>query len=476
MLKRILAALTAVFILLSQPVFADGDLEYLKIEQILNYASNLYIDDSVTSDELMGSALKTLLEKNPELATELIKAGFENLDEYCEFYTADEYELFNKNINHIVYGIGVIIQQTGDYITVMKVLDDGAAASAGVMVGDKIVAVDSVNAVGESIDKVQDMIVGELNTEVNVTFLRDGREFTYTMIRGEVRGETAAYAILEGNIGYIVIANFSEGTDDEVYEILEKLDSEGVKNIILDLRDNPGGYLDSAVNIASLFVPEGVIVSTVYRSEWENETFYSKLTNPKYKLAVLVNENTASAAEVLSSAIQESGVGILIGKKTYGKGVIQQMYEIWDGCAFKITTGKYFTRNGKDINGDGITPDKAIENTTRKIDLSRYTKFDYTQKPSVGVNSQNTKAAKERLRILGYYQGETDDYFDNALFDAVCDFQEESELFPYGVLDISTQKKLEETFSELQEIVDNQIVEAYGYFGGKADDLEFDIK
>lgn len=476
MIKRFFSALIVAAVLLTQPVFADGDLEYQKIEQVLNYAANLYIDDSVTSDELIESSVKTLLEKNPELATELIKAGFENLDEYSEFYTADEYELFTKNINHIVYGIGVIIQQTGDYVTVMKVLDDGAAASAGVMEGDKIIAVDGVNAVGESIDKVQDMVVGELNTEVKVTFLRDDREFTYTMIRGEVRGETAAYSVLEGNIGYIVIANFSENTDDEVYDILEKLDAEGIKNIILDLRDNPGGYLDSAVNIASLFVPEGVIVNTVYRSEWENETFYSKLTAPKYKLAVLVNENTASAAEVLSSAIQDSGVGILIGKKTYGKGVIQQMFEIWDGCAFKITTGKYFTRNGKDINGDGITPDKAIENTTRKIDLTRYTKFDYTQKPSVGVNSQNTKAAKERLRILGYYQGEADDYFDNALFNAICDFQEQSELFPYGVLDISTQKKLQEKFSELEEVVDNQLVEAYKYFGGKAADLAFELE
>ena len=472
MIKRFLSVFMVAVLLLSQSVFADGESEYQKVEQILNYAANLYIDDSVMSDELMVDAVKNLLEKNPELAKELIKAGFEGLDEYSEFYTAEEYEQFNKSMNHIFYGIGVLIQKIDDYITVMKVIDGGAAAFAGVMVGDKIVSVDGVNAVGESVDKVQNMVVGELDTEVNITFLRDDREVTYTMKRGAVNGETASYAILKGNIGYIAISNFAQNTDDEVYDILEKMDEEGIKNIVLDLRDNSGGYLDSAVNAASLFVPEGVIVSTVYRSEWENETFYSRLSNPKYKLAVLVNENTASAAEVLSSAIQDSGVGILIGQKTYGKGVIQQMYEIWDGCAFKITTGKYFTRNGKDINRNGIIPDKIVENTTQKIDLSDYTKFDYTQKPSVGVNSQNTKAAKERLRILGYYQGEADDYFDDALSVAVRNFQEDSGLFPYGVLDISTQKKLEEEFSELDEIVDNQFFEAYGYFGGKVSDLE----
>lgn len=471
MIKRFLAAIAATAILLSQSVFANGNTEYEKIEQILNYAANLYIDDTVTSDELMSDAVKNLIEKNPELANELIKAGFESLDEYSEFYTAEENKLFKKNLNHIVYGIGVIIQQTGDYVTIMKVLDDGAAAKAGVMAGDKIVSVNGVNAVGESLDKVQDMVVGELGTEVSITFLRDDREISYTMQRSEVKGVTAGYTVLDGNVAYLVINSFSSDTDDEVYDILEELGEAGVEKIILDLRDNPGGYLDAAVNIASLFVPEGIIVSTVYRSEWENETFYSKLAKSKYKLAVLVNENTASAAEVLASAIQDSKAGILIGKKTYGKGVIQQMYEIWDGCAFKITTGKYFTRNGKDINGNGITPDNIVENTVKKVDLSRYTAFDYVNKPSVGVTSQNTRAAKERLRILGYYQGTADEYFDSLLFGAVCDFQEESGLFPYGVLDISTQKKLEEEFSQLDEIVDNQFFEAYRYFGGNPEAL-----
>lgn len=472
MIKRFLAIFMSAAILFSQTVFASGNDEYEKIEQILNYAANLYIDDSVTSDELMSDAVKKLLEKNPELTKEFINAGFESLDEYSEFYTAGEYELFTKNMNKIVYGIGVIIQQTGGYVTVMNVIEDGSAKEAGVMEGDKIISVNGVNAVGESIDKVQDMVVGEQGTEVQVTFLREDKKVSYTMTRREVRGETAGYSILKGNIAYLAITNFAQNTDDEVLDILTELDAEGVKSIILDLRDNPGGYFDSAVNVASLFVPEGVIASTVYRSEWENETFYSKLDKAKYKLAVLVNENTASAAEVLASAIQDSGAGILIGNKTYGKGVIQQIYEIWDGCAFKITTGKYFTRNGKDINGGGLEPDKAIKNTTKKIDLSRYTAFDYINKPTVGVNSQNTKAAKEKLRILGYYQGTADDYFDNLLFKSVCEFQEENGLFPYGVLDISTQKKLEEIFSQLNEVVDNQLLEAYRYFGGRPENLQ----
>ena len=469
--KRFLALITALIVLISQTLTVNAALEYEKIEQILNYAANLYIDDSVVGSEILSGAIKKMIDNNPELATEIIKSGFETLDEYSEFYTAEEYELFNKNINHIVYGIGVIIQQTGDYVTVMRVLDSGAAKEAGVMEGDNIAKVDGVDVKGESIDKVQDLVVGELGTEVTVTFLREGREVTYTMLRGEVRGETVAYSILEGNIAYINIVNFSQNTADEVAEILDKIDEAGITDIILDLRDNPGGYLTSAVNIASCFVPEGIIVSTVYRSEWENEVFYSKQTNPKYKLEVLVNENTASASEVLASAIQDSGVGKLIGNKTYGKGVIQQMFEVGDGCAFKITTGRYFTRNGADINGGGIMPDELIENTTKKIDLSRYTAFDYTNKPREGVNSENTKAAKERLRIMGYYQGTINDHFDSLLAKAVYDFQEESGLFPYGVLDISTQKKIEEKFSETEEKVDSQLLRAYMNFGGLPENL-----
>lgn len=464
------AAFSAIF-LFSQATFAETDEEYDKIEQILNYAANLYIDDSVTRADILEGAVKNIIDENPEFATELIKAGFQSLDDYSEFYTAEEYELFNKNLNNIFYGIGVVIQQTGDYVTVMSVMDGGAAKQAGVMEGDDIASVNGVDVKGTSVDKVQDLVVGELGTEVTITFLRDGREITYTMVRGEVKAETAVCTHLKGDVAYIRIVNFSSNTDREMEKILDELDEKGIDKIILDLRDNPGGYLDSAVNIASFMVPEGVIVSTVYRSEWENETFYSHLKASKYKLAVLVNENTASAAEVLASAIQDSVTGTVIGRKTYGKGVIQQLFEIWDGCAFKITTGRYYTRNGRDINGNGINPDEDIENTTQKIELSRFKAFDYTNKPSVGVNSENTAAAKERLRILGYYQGGVDDYFDNTLFSAVCRFQEENGLFPYGVLDISTQQKMQEVFSELYETVDNQLIRAYGYFGGMPDDL-----
>jgi len=471
---KLISVILSAMVLFSNTALAkteEVNNEYDRFEAISNYAANLYIDDSLTADDIMNAGLKEALKDNPELMTQLIKAELKSLDDYSEYYTADEYELFNANLNHIVYGIGVIIQQVDDYVTVMTVLSGGGAEAAGVEIGDKIAKVDGVDVKGVTVDKVQDLVVGEIDTDVTVTFLRDEKEFTCTITRKEVKGTTVSSMILDGNIGYISIVNFAGSTYDEMTAVLQEFDKENVKKIIIDLRDNPGGYLDAAVNIASYFVPKGLIVSTVYRSEWENETYYSDLEKTKYDLCVLVNENTASAAEVLSSAIQDSKAGIIVGHKTYGKGVIQQMYKLSDGCAFKITTGKYFTRNGVDINGNGIEPNEYIDNSTKRIDLSKYQTFDYKNKPSVGMSSLNVKAAKERLRALGYYFGAVDEVFDTILEKAITDFQADNELFPYGVLDISTQVKIENLFYKLEEPVDDQLIYAYEYFGGNKDNL-----
>ncbi len=469
---KLLSLFLSAVMLFSQPVLAEENTEYNKFEQISNYAANLYIDDSARADDIMDAAIQAVVKDNPELMNQLIKAGFQSLDEYTEFYTKEEYELFNKNMNHIVYGIGVIIQQIDDYVTVMSCTEGGGAEAAGVMSGDQISKVDGVDAKGLSVDKVQDMVVGELGTEVTITFLRNGEEFERTIVRGEVKGTTVGSSILEGNIGYISILNFAENTYDEFMKVLAEFDEAEVKKIILDLRDNPGGYLGSAIEIAREIVPEGVIVSTVYRNEWDNAVAYSELKETKYDFAVLINENTASAAEVLASAIGESEAGILIGQISYGKGVIQQMFEIWDGCAFKITTGRYFTRNGNDIHGNGIDPNEYVDNTTRQIDITKYATFDYKTKPKSGETSPNVLAAKERLKVMGYYGGTLDERFDKSLEYAITEFQADNELFPYGVLDVSTQVKMENKFYKLRELVDNQLYFAYEYFGGNREDLE----
>lgn len=197
----------------------------------------------------------------------------------------------------------------------------------------------------------------------------------------------------------------------------------------------------------------------------------SHLKNPKYKFCVLINKNTASAAEVLASAMGDSGVGHLVGEISYGKGVIQGMYEMWDGSAFKLTTGKYYTRNGHDINGNGIEPHEYVDNSTRPIDLSKYATFDYKTKPTVGDVSQNVRAAKERLWVMGYYNGTINDTFEPEFADVIYKFQKENELGPYGVLDIATQVKMENIFYKIEVEQDDQLIYAYEYFGGDPENL-----
>lgn len=442
-----------------------ASVEYNTFDKLMNYAAQLYIDQDISVEELKEKAVSKLLEEHPELLDQLLKAGFSSLDQYSEFFTGEEFLDYVNDLNHTFYGIGVTIQKNGEYVEVVNCLDGGSAKEAGLAIGDKIYAVDGESAVGKTLSDVQKMITGELNTMVNVTVLRGDAEKSFTLTRKPVSADTVAHTVLEGNIGYITITNFAEKTDTEFANVLKDLDEQGVTEIILDLRDNPGGYLISAVNIAKMIVPEGVIVQTMFRQEEKNETFYSELKNPKYRFAVLVNQNTASAAEVLAGAMQDSKIGYLIGDTTYGKAVIQEMFQLSNG-GFKITTGHYLTRDGHEINKIGIDPDEQVMNTTQKVNMSRFTPFDYKIKWKVGEESDSVLAAKERLRLMGYYQGSMDTYFDTELESAVNQFQADTELYPYGVLDISTQVRIENEFYKREELVDNQLYTAYEYFGG----------
>lgn len=471
--KLICALLAAVSIMPAVYAYDVGEMssEYEYFNKLSGIAAELYIDDSITKEDIMQMALNKLLETNPELVEEILKAGFSSLDDYSDFYTYEEFESYINEINHTFYGIGVVIQQENGYIKVVRCLEDGSAIEAGIQSNDKIIKVDGEDITGENVDTAQSKIIGELETQVTITVLRNGEEYTYTLTRRPVSTETVGYVILEGNIAYVEIINFAAATGGEFYDVLDELRGLGVTKIILDLRDNPGGYLKTAVEIGEMVIPKGVIVQTMYRLEEKNETYYSYNEKTDFEFVVLVNENTASAAEILSAAIQESGVGVLVGEVTYGKALIQEMIPLIDGSAFKITTGKYLTRNGNDINKIGITPDYEIANPKQKITTSKYTQFDYTTKWRLGDKGEGVRAAKERLYLLGYGISGIDDTFDEGLYNAILNFQKDAGLYAYGVLDITTQVQMENKFAELEETVDMQLVKAYSLFGGKEEDL-----
>lgn len=448
--------------------------EYQAYELISQYIADLYLDDSYTAEDIMKIGISSYLGENGDDAlAELLRAALHSIDDYSDFYTYSEYVEYTNNLNKTFYGLGINMQQSGEYVEIVGFVEEGGLAEqSGFKVGDKIVKVNGVNVVGYSTSEVRNLVIGELGTTVLITVERDGEEVEITGTRTAVNDSTVTGGILEGNIGYVKISSFSANTAAEYTEISQTLRDAGVKDVILDLRNNPGGLLSAAVEIAKQTIPSGKIVDVQYRNEEMNYTYESDLDVAPFRMVVLVNGNTASAAEILASAIQESKTGILMGEQTYGKAVIQSSYPLNNGMVLKLTIGQYITRNGNKINGEGLTPDEYVDNYTEKIDTSGYSKFDFLTPVSVGNSGVNVTAAKERLAIMGYFIGNMgNDVFNVDLYDAIKKFQSDNGLTDTGVLDVPTQIKLKEVFEQLETTVDIQMQEAYKYFGGNIDNL-----
>lgn len=482
-LKRIISAILMTIMLApASAAFAETNEtqysgEYHAFKQIAEYVSERYIDESLTTEDIMAQGLSTLLEGNDPLLIELLKSTLESMDDYSEFFTAEEYKAFQQSIEKTFYGIGITMQMQEDgYVQIVSFIEENSTAEKnGFRVGDKIYKVDGVDVTGWTMDKVRSKVIGEENTTVRITVLRDGEEIELETTRVAVHEDTVAGGVLAGNIGYIQITSFSTSTYPQFAESLDFLRKKGVEKIILDLRNNVGGLVTSAVDIAEDIVPKGKIIDVKYRQSEYNVTYKSSLPKKEFDWVVLVNENTASAAEILASAIQDSGAGDLVGTTTYGKAVIQNMFPLTNGSVFKLTVGEYITRNGKEINHVGLTPDEYVENVVSKLDTTGYSFFDFKTKSAFGAYDNNVKAAKERLKVLGFFTEETDSrVFDSELKEAVSDFQKANDLFSYGILDIATQVKIEEAFSAIEITTDEQMKKAYSMLGGNADELFID--
>lgn len=476
-LKRFMAFFLTLHVMGLNVSAAAGDNklsnEFKSYSQVAGYVADRYIDDSITTEELIEIGISRYLEDNDEALVQMLKAMVSSLDDYSAFYTADEYKEFENSVNKTFYGIGIVMQQDGQYAVITGFAEENSKAEqSGFKTGDKIIKVNDVDVVGLSISEIRSKIIGDVNTTVNITVLRDNQKIELTGTRTEVKQNTVSYTALKNSIGYIKISSFGNNTATEFEEAIETFNKMNIKKIILDLRNNGGGLLSAAVDIGELIVPRGRIVEVKYRQSAYDVIYTSKKDNSDKEFVVLVNQNTASSAEILASAIQDSKVGVLLGTQTYGKAVVQSAYPLNNGSVFKITIGQYLTRNGNTINEVGLTPDYDVSNQRHPIDTTKYTKFDFKTKWAMGNKGTGVLAAKERLSMLGYYDGLTDnDIFYAELKDAVKLFQLTNGLAPYGVIDIPTQVKLEEAFEELELYEDNQLEEAYKLLGGNVEDL-----
>ncbi len=448
--------------------YSDG---FIIWDNISEYISDIYIDKTLTKEQIMQMGISNLL-NDEDVMIELLKKTLEGIDPYCSFMTYDEYQQYIGSINGVMYGLGVILEQRDDGVYINGFVEGNLAQDAGFAEGDKICEVDGLNVEGKSIDEVKALVVGELDTKVAIIVERNFQRLSLMGTRCAINIATVSGGILKGNVGYMKILSFGDNTEKEVRKMLDTFQSSDVKKLIIDLRNNVGGMLSSAIAISKMLVPKGKIIDVKYRVESGNRSYYSELERTYYDTILLVNQNTASSSEIFASAMKESGAAQLYGVTTYGKGVIQGTFSLNNGSMLKVTTGEYITRDGNKINGVGIEPDVYIENEKEAIDVGSYTKFTFTDKWCVGQRGKPIKAAKERLSMLGYYTGNTQStLFDASLQDAIKAYQSVSGLSASGILDIPTQVKLDRTFGSLEKEVDIQLQKAYEAFGGNIDDL-----
>ena len=272
------------------------------------------------------------------------------------------YELMRSHTEGSFGGVGVVMGFKDNKITVISVMEGTPSEAAGIRTGDEIIAVDGTPTSEIEPEEVALHIRGAVDTEVTLKIRRAGEEDRdYTVRRATIQVRTVAGQMLPdtGGIGYIRIASFSERTAEEFREAYRALESEGVKGMIIDLRENPGGLVTSCVEVANMLVPKGPVVSVVQR-DGTKEEYDSELAEAKYPLVVLIDGNSASASEILAGALQDTGAATLVGEKSYGKGSVQVVLPLYDDDALKLTIAKYYTPSGRSIDGTGIEPDVAV--------------------------------------------------------------------------------------------------------------------
>ena len=256
----------------------------------------------------------------------------------------------------------------GSGVTVVNVYKDSPAEKAGLQDGDVLYQVDGRDVSGQDLETVVSWVKGEKGTDVTLSVLRDGETIETVATRDTIEVQTVESKMMEDNIGYISVSEFDEVTYDQFSEALSSLENQGMEGLVIDLRNNPGGNLDTVTDMLRLLLPEGTIVSIRDKNGNTEEITCdgeNKFTKP---LAVLVNQYSASASEIFSGAVQDYGIGQIVGVTTYGKGVVQQLIDLEDGTYLKVTIAEYYTPSERSINGTGVEPDVQAE-YEYKIDI-----------------------------------------------------------------------------------------------------------
>ena len=301
------------------------------------------------------------------LVESALKGMLESIDPYSDYYTPEEAEILYSDVYGSFYGVGLYIEKSDDYIKVIDTIEGGNAKRAGILPNDNIVSINGESTIEMTTADAAARIKGDKGTFVKLGVLREGSaEIIYFDIeRDEVNVNPVTFKIVNDNIGYIKLVEFNKNADSEIKNAMDIFKNQGIEKLILDIRNNGGGLLDQGIKVSRLFVSNGPVVHIREKGQ-ELYTYNSSKTVPNFQLVLLVNENSASASEILTGAIKDNKAGIIVGNKTFGKGIVQSLIPLMDGGLIKLTTAEYLTPNMTRIHGIGIEPDIKIFNTAEE--------------------------------------------------------------------------------------------------------------
>lgn len=329
--------------------------------------TTLALGDNVTSkiNELTGIVDSLFLydyDKN-EMADNIYKAVMSSLDDpYSKYYTAEEYKELSASTEGVYYGIGATVTLNDDgYVRIVQTQEGSPAEEAGILAEDVITEVAGENVKGMKLDDIVSRMKGEEGTSVTLTIVRGDETLKIDVTRRKIDSVLVAGKMLDNNIGYIAISQFEGVTLEQFNNAFDDLKEQGMQGLIIDVRGNPGGRLDTVTDILDRLLPEGLIVYMQDKNGKREEIRSDEECDLDVPCAVLVNGNSASASEVFSGALQDYGLAGIVGTQTFGKGIVQSIYKLDDGSAVKLTTQDYYTPNGNNIHGIGITPDEVVE-------------------------------------------------------------------------------------------------------------------
>lgn len=345
----------------------QSDVDWSVLDEVYDKLASSY-DGDISKDAVIDGAKKGLTDA----------LG----DKYTIYMNAKEAAEFTDDLHgNVGAGIGVEMGLRDGYVRVLRTLPDNPARRAGILAGDILYKVDGEEVYSLKSEEIAKKVRGEPGTEVEVTIVRDGEEKTFKLTREEINN-VSAYVDYDGKTAIITVTRFDNDTGTMVQNFAAKFKDKGIEKVILDLRGNGGGYVAAAKDLLALWIDGDVILKqkSKHYGDMEEKTSSGKAALKDMKTIVLVNGTTASASEIVAGALQDYGKATVVGEKTYGKGVVQQLFDLSGGTKLKVTTASWYTPKDRSISGEGIVPDVEVERTFEDINAMKDPQLDKAKK------------------------------------------------------------------------------------------------